>query len=205
MIRWDLLFASCRLTYLLFICVCRRGAPPGSVLWVLGENEEYFLSAQDSQLSFMNQILNYMRKTMPWISTIASVSMEVSVQKGCLPGEVCLFYFIFIKNLSRITFWDVTFYFHKHIQGVRAQFYIPWKQSLLQCLLDFSKCHFQPILCTNGLQAQENIEKKRKWFQNTVLSIITLKAIQGRKPSHLPSNLSNAKAAECLWYGKAHC
>lgn len=27
-------------------------------------------------------------------STIASVSMETRVQRGCLPGEVCLFYFI---------------------------------------------------------------------------------------------------------------
>lgn len=32
-------------------------------------------------------------------------------------GLFILFYFN--KNLSRITLWDVTFYFHKHIQGVR--------------------------------------------------------------------------------------
>lgn len=67
-------------------------------MYVLGEDEEHFLSAQDPQLSFINQTLNYMGKTMPRKSTIASVSMETSVQKGCLPGEVCLFCFIFMKT-----------------------------------------------------------------------------------------------------------
>lgn len=60
----------------------------------------------------------------------------------------------------------------------RAQFYIPWKSSALQCLSEFSTCHFQPILCTNGLQSHENIQKKRKLFQKRALSIITLKAVQ---------------------------
>lgn len=55
---------------------------------------------------------------------------------------------------------------------------------------DFSTCHFQPILCTNGLQSHENIQKKRKLFQKAVLSIITWKAARSGKPSHPTSCLS---------------
>ena len=33
-------------------------------------------------------------------NTIASISMETGVQRGCLPREVCLFYFIFLKTIK---------------------------------------------------------------------------------------------------------
>lgn len=122
-------------------------------------------------------------------------------------GLFILFYFN--KNLSRITLWDVTFYFHKHIQGVReSPILYSLKTELLQCLLDFSKCHFQPILCTNGLQSQENTAKKRE-KEETVskcsIKYYYVESHSGQKafpPAFYPFKHPGCRVS--VWYGKAH-
>lgn len=122
-------------------------------------------------------------------------------------GLFILFYFN--KNLSRITLWDVTFYFHKHIQGVReSPILYSLKTELLQCLLDFSKCHFQPILCTNGLHSQENTAKKREKKETVSKCSIKYYYVEshsGQKafpPAFYPFKHPGCRVS--VWYGKAH-
>lgn len=95
-------------------------------------------------------------------STIASVSMETRVQRGCLPGEVCLFYFF---KLLRITLWDVTFCFHKRTQGVRQSLIL---YSLkIECAVVFAGL-FNMSLSTNFMYKWVTVPWKYSEKEETV-------------------------------------
>lgn len=90
--------------------------------------------------------------------------METGVQRGCLPREVCLFYFIFLK-LSRITLWDVTFCFHKRTQGVRQS---PILYSLkIECAVVFAGL-FNMSLSTNFMYKWVTVPWKYSEKEETV-------------------------------------
>lgn len=115
--------------------------------------------------------------------------METRVQRGCLPREVCLFYFIFFFKLSRKTLWDVTFCFHKHTQGVRQS---PILYSLkIECAAVFAGL-FNMSLSTNFMYKWVTVpwkySEKEETVSKEVLSIITLKVIQWKTfPTSLQS------------------
>lgn len=126
--------------------------------------------------------------------------METRVQRGCLPREVCLFYFIFFFKLSRKTLWDVTFCFHKHTQGVRQS---PILYSLkIECAAVFAGL-FNMSLSTNFMYKWVTVpwkySEKEETVSKEVLSIITLKVIQWKTfPTSLQSCRGTRNQSMCV-------
>lgn len=128
-------------------------------------------------------------------------------------GLFILFYFN--KNLSRITLWDVTFYFHKHIQGVRQS---PILYSLKTEPAAMFAGLFKMSLSTNFMykwvtvprkyckkKNREREKKKEETVSKCSIKYYYVESCSGQKafpPAFHPFKHPGGRVS--VWYGKAH-